>query len=178
MVKRCGFFLKDGKIHRQDVQIGWEYGFTRDAKLMYISELHMRLTAKGLTDVEEITTASGTKYRKLSPVYIPSDDGVTVEDQCQFAIQQFKAVGKSMPKGLFDYLYLIAIKEEQREMILSKKCFTDVFYNPDKTNGTQALTAVIYQYLWHTNNLSLLDDIHKFLKWYSEECLPNIIILD
>lgn len=178
MVERSGFFLKDGKIHRQDVKIGWDYGFTKDAKLMYISELHKRLNEKGLTDIEEITTASGTKYRNLSPVFIPSADGVSVEEQCQYIIQQLGSLGMQIPKGIFDYLYLIAIKDKQHKMILDKKCFTDVFYNPSKLNGTQALTAVIYQYLYYENRLSLLDDMHEFLKWYQEECIPNIIVLN
>lgn len=178
MVERSGFFLRDCQICRQDVKIGWEYGFTRDAKLMYISELHMRLKEKGLTDIEEITTASGTKYRKLSPVYIPSADGVSVEEQYQVLKQLMQAKQIQAPRGLFDYLYLVAINDELSKMLLSKKCFTDVFYNPNKPMGTQALTAVIYQYLYATGKLSILNDIHQFLDWYIKECLPNIVVLN
>lgn len=177
MVDRSGFFTKGGVIYRQDVKIGWNYGFTRDAKLMYISELHKRLQEKGLTDIAEITTASGNQYRKLSPVFIPYDNVVSVEDQYQYIKDQLQLQGFLTPKGTFDYLYLISIGDSQRELLLSKKCFTDVFYCPTKAMGTQALTAAIYQYLNDTNQFNVLDNITRFIDWYNNECLPNIVVL-
>ena len=77
MVPRCGYYLREDKVVRKVVYIDWSLGFDRDAKNVYVTELHQELSrVLPHKYIEEVTTASLTEYGKaLSPINIPFSGG-------------------------------------------------------------------------------------------------------
>lgn len=161
VVKRSGFFLKDGCIARRDVVIEWNLGFEREAKKEYVRRLHLALGSE-LHPIIDVTTASNDYLgRGLSPFYTKIGDE-NVETLWASTKEQFR--GRFIP-GLFDYVYLHSLTDEQKQYVLQRKCFTDVFFNPDKACNTQAKSLVVYQLLVYQEKLELLDNLQEFVKW-------------
>lgn len=162
MVKRCGFFLQDGVLMRKDVMIEWDLGFDREAKLQYIDRLHSAL-GEELSPIVEVTTASNTYVgRCLSPFYTKIK-GVSVEDLWP-AVKE-KANGVVIP-GMYEFVYLQSLTDEQQSYVLQRKCFTDVFFNPDKAYSTQAKALVVYQLLCLQEKKGILGSLVEFTRWY------------
>lgn len=167
MVKRCGFYTQDNKLCRKDVFIDWDLGFDKDAKHSYIESIRREL-GEDLYPIVDVTTASNDSVaRKLSPFFVLVD-GISVEDMWA----EIKESNLSICKvsGMFDFLYLNALSESQKDYVMSQKCFIDVFHNPDKAFNTQAKSLAVLQLLIMQNKEGLLDDCKLFIDWYKENC--------
>lgn len=171
MVKRCGFFIQDGALMRKDVIIEWDLGFDKEAKLQYIDRLHTAL-GEELSPIVEVTTASNTYLgRCLSPFYTKIK-GVSVEELWPVIKKKSEGVFIS---GMYEFVYLQSLTNEQQSYVLQRKCFTDVFFNPDKACNTQAKALVVYQLLCLQKKKEILGSLMEFTKWYEINGKENIL---
>lgn len=176
MVARSGFYTTADGIHRYDVHIEWDMGFSRDAKIIYVGRLHKLLSERlpGRT-IEEVTTASPNEIAKLlSPIYVTFDDGESLED----VWHKLKEVdGKSVQYAMFKwpigvpwaFLHYYCYYAKHMLPIIDKiDVFTDVFYNPEKGGSTQAEACAVLQLLYRRNKLGILNNMCEFVSWCEE----------
>ena len=172
MVKRCGYFIQDGKLCRKDVYIDWDKGFDREAKHAYIEDIKDKLGCD-VYSIYDVTTASPSyKARSLSPFYVKDEDGTNLEDV--WAEVKKKTNGVFVP-GLYDFTYLSKLSRIHIETALSINCFIDVFHNPDKAINTQAKSLAILKLLHEQNKMYYLEDFKQFSDWYVQNCEVHVV---
>lgn len=174
MVPRCGYYLRDGKVAREVVQIDWSLGFDREAKNIYVTELHQELSKMfPRMYIEEVTTASLTEYgRALSPINIKFIGGESLEDvwgeishKDGFILYDQFRWPQSVRHLAFAHYYC-RYAQSVLPLIRLIDVFTDVFYNPTKEGGTQAEPCAILKLLDQQDNLAIIDNLHEFVQWY------------
>lgn len=168
MALRCGYSTDGFNLFRCYTEIDWVLGFDRDAKLQYIEELTAKL-GKKYNVVKDVTTASPDSMAKsLSPHIVKDANGNPLSDMySEFGVP-----------GVFDWLYLNALTQEQKDYVMSIDCFVDVFHDPRKSCETQAKTLAIFKMLCIQDKLHLLNDVDGFVDWYNEFRVPINIKLD
>lgn len=174
MVPRCGYYLHDGKVAREVVQIDWSLGFDREAKNIYVAELHRELSKVfPHMYIEEVTTASLTMYgRALSPINIKFNSGESLEDVWKevshkdgfILYDQFRWPQSARRMAFVHYYCRYA--QSVLPLLRLIDVFTDVFYNPTKDSGTQAEPCAILKLLDQQDNLAIIDNLHEFVQWY------------
>lgn len=176
MVPRCGYYLRDDKVARKVVYIDWSLGFDRDAKNVYVAELHQELSrVLPHKYIEEVTTASLTEYGKaLSPINITFSGGESLEDvwkeishKDDFIFYDKFRWPQSVRRLAFVHYYC-RYAQNVLPLIRLIDVFTDVFYNPTKDGGTQAEPCAILKLLDQQNNLAIIDNLHEFVQWYEK----------
>lgn len=177
MAKRSGFYFDDG-IVRVDVDLPWNLGFDSAAKKQYVANLHSLLGNNVTGLIADVTTASYSVYRDLSPVIRRLGD-LSVDEKFSQLVADFSSkLFPLMTDVLFDLLYFKSFDDKAKRVIDRVFCFTDVFYNPSKAgSGTQALSLARYKKLLAEDKLDLTKDPEGYYKWISEEkikILPSI----
>lgn len=170
MVRRCAFYLENGRIIRRDCSINWNRGFSRSAKLVYIQQISDRLIKYG--QVLDVTTASPSEQGKSLSPYCTYISGMSTEDYWH----GFKKTLKDYIPGAYDYIYLGSLSEEQREFVLTQNGFSDVFHKPESGSNAQARSLCVFKLLHQQGKCYLLNDATQFIRWYLENC-RNVIIL-
>ena len=167
MATRCGYYTDGFNLFRCVTSIDWNLGFNKEAKTAYINNLVNKLSPT-LGVVKDVTTASPeVNTRNLSPHCIKLSDGNYLSDlYSEYGVP-----------GIFDFLYMISLTQEQLELVKSIDCFIDVFHDPYKSSETQAKTLALLKMLILQDRLVLLENIDKFLEWYNDNCLPISINL-
>lgn len=151
-------------------------GFDRDAKNVYVTELHQELSrVLPHKYIEEVTTASLTEYGKaLSPINITFSGGESLEDvwkeishKDDFIFYDKFRWPQSVRRLAFVHYYC-RYAQNVLPLIRLIDVFTDVFYNPTKDGGTQAEPCAILKLLDQQNNLAIIDNLHEFVQWYEK----------
>lgn len=145
MAERCGFFIEDYKIRKKCVNIRWDLGFDRYAKLEYISRLYKEFNTKGLSNVIDVTSANQTAQRgdRLSPLNIYMDNGYSIEDYYKDSrVDSSNYISRML---YFDWLYGSEVLKHNAlvEVIKKYDVFTDVFHRPNESHCTQAFACAI-----------------------------------
>lgn len=162
-VKRCGFYTDGTSIIRKDVLIDWDLGFSSEAKASYIKELRKALGSEFYNCVD-VTSCSPIKdARNLCPYYVKTKNGDTVKDRWEW-VKQAMDEDEHIP-GLYEYIYLNALKPWQIDYALNVDCFYDVFFNPDKLINTNARALAALQLLCSQGKYEYLEDLGKFTYW-------------
>ena len=172
MTKRCGYYIKDGKLCRRDVEIAWDLGFDRAAKHEYIHRIITEL-GEDLEPAVDVTTASYIKEAKmLSPFYTKCG-----QNSFEYTWDILKETMGDMANipGVFEFMYLNSLRDDQVVFALSQKCFIDVFHNPGKAVHTQAKALAILQLLVEHHKLYLLKDMQEFVIWFAGYCEEYLI---
>lgn len=174
MVLRRGYYVLNNYMTYTDVQIAWDLGFTREAKLIYVQRLHDALTGKlGKRLYLEVTSASNMEIgRQLSPLFAHFQSGLNFEDA-------FSKIRYDDVYHFEHFTYPLYMKHEAflhfycyygRYLLPAVRLFevfTDVFYNPSKEGWTQAEACALLKLLDMQGNLDVLEDLPKFLGWYN-----------
>ena len=177
MVVRSGFYIEDNKVKRLDVQIPWDQGWSKVAKIQYIQLLHAELQ-KYLPGkiIEDVTSASSPWARELSPLYVRKPDGQILEDYIQELIHSnnpnIEFDGFIWPgyaqQLAFMHLYCIYAKYLIARIRIID-VFTDVFYNPTNTGaGTQALACALMKLMDLQGKSGVVNNVVDFVTWYGE----------
>lgn len=176
MVKRCGFYVAEGKVNRADVEIAWDLGWTKDAKHFYVKRLHDALYEifPG-QQIIEVTSASQSYGKALSPLFVRMRNGVILEDYIQTIIQDSSQVIEYdnfiWPKSArnFAFMHLYCLHAQYLiNRIRATDVFTDVFYNPEKTSGTQALVCAMMKLMDVNKEFCVLGSVVDFVNWCGE----------
>lgn len=174
MVSRCGFSVEDRQLVQHNVQIEWDLGFDRQAKVAYIDRIKEAL-GSGYNSIEDVTTASSDEMgRSCSPFFMYSSEGESLEQVWEDIVKQ--NIGVNRTPGTFDYLYLNWLSDNQKHWVEVTDCFVDVFHNPEKAMNTQAKALAVYKLLIAQNKEELLTDLKGFITWYSENCVKGIVV--
>lgn len=171
MTPRCGYYIEDDRVKEMTVQIAWDKGFGRDAKYLYIADLHRALSEQLNGNMLEVTTASPFTFgRALSPFYLKYDETTSLEDYWG-NMGKIEYYGYTLPQGLrkeaFIHCYCIAALLEI-DTIRKVDVFTDIFHNPDKKLVTQAEACAVLKLMDKRNELECLHSIASFLTWMKE----------
>lgn len=158
MATRCGYYTDGFNLRRIVLDIDWNLGFDREAKLSYIKDMKEKLSSH-FVSIEDVTTASPNNMSKsLSPHCMYTTDGKPLSDL-------YNDYG--VP-GVFDFLYMNTLTTEQVIYIMSIDCFIDVFHDPSKGAETQAKTLALFKMLCLQGKQHLLNNIDAFINWYNE----------
>lgn len=163
MVKRCGYYTNGTAIFQKIVDIAWDEGFDLPAKRIYIKRMQEALGG-GLFPCVDVTTASPiSRAKELSPHILKYKDGNPVGDL-------YEDMG--IP-GIYDFIYLNCLTEEQIRYVCQMKCVFDVFHNPVKGGWTQAHSLTVLKLAVLSGKLDLFKNPDGFITWYNS--IPNII---
>lgn len=165
MVKRCAFYVEDGKIIRRDCYIKWNKGFTKEAKINYIQQIRDNLLKFGRCI--DVTTASPYMTDRSFSPYFTTFGEKTVE---QFWLEYKKTLKHDIP-GAFDFIYLNSLTEDQIAYALTQDGYSDVFFNPDNGINTQAKALAVLKLLHQQGKYYLLNDVKRFSSWYKDYCV-------
>lgn len=169
MVTRYGVYVDGDMICRAYVDIEWNKGFDKDAKRDYVKQLHQGLRESfGEARIEEVTTASDTIGRRLSPYYIGDMENdwhaAKQGDWIKFDNQTWPV---SMRRIAYAQMYCMRAKS-LINIIRDVDVFTDIFCNPLKDGLTQAEPCAILKLLDVQGNMDIIADQFKFTAWYSK----------
>ena len=176
MVPRCGYYVDDGKVKRVIVKIDWNLGFDKVSKQAYVKDLHEKIiqTIPGKWPLE-VTTAAEPPGKWLSPIYIKFSSGKSMEDIWREYTQLYDEYlvydnfiwKKPLNWKAFTHYYCV-YADVRLATIRKFDIFTDVFYNPEKTGGTQALDCACLKLMDMQNNLKVRETLKSFCDWCEE----------
>lgn len=171
-VVRRGYFVYNRCLHYKDVIIDWkDEEITDDLKALYIKEVKNGL-GDLLTPYIDVSGSSNVRMAKfLSPRIVKSLNGLSVL-QVSNKLSELMSVDADLP-GIFEYVYLNALKPWQLDYILHIRCFFDIFQNPYKKENSAARACAVYQLLYQQNKLDYLNDLSTFSYW----CWCNVYIM-
>mgnify|MGYP007069833729 CR=1 FL=1 len=166
MVKRCLFFCVGNEVRKITTEIPWDMGAMEVNKQMYIKQVY-ETALPSLLPCEEVSIASPIfKNRSLCINFIKSPEGVSIQRIWKAMDQMEIDRGTSFKPGVFEYVYLYCLTEEQVFYALHIRTFSDMFYNPDKPYHTNAIALCALQLLNKQDKLDYLEDINKFSEWF------------
>lgn len=174
MVPRCGYYIDNGIVRKVTANIEWNLGFDRVAKQQYVKDLHEEISKllPGLKAVE-VTSAAEPPGKWLSPIYIKFDGGKSMEDiwgeytklYPEFLVYDQFVWRKPLDGRAFLHYYCY-YADVRLPTMRQYDVFTDVFYNPTKPGGTQAIGCACLKLMDLQKNLSVRNSIKTFCEWY------------
>lgn len=174
MVPRCGYYIDEGKVKQLVVDIEWNLGFDKVAKQQYVKDLHEEVV-KLFADKKplEVTTAAEPPGKWLSPIYIKFDGGKSMEDIWAEYTKLYPEIlvydqfvwRKPLDARAFTHYYCY-YADVRLSTIRKYDVFTDVFYNPTKPGGTQALGCACLKLMDLQKSLDVRNSIKTFCEWY------------
>lgn len=170
-VKRSGFYIENKELCRKDVWIEWNMDTPKEDLYIYIGRIKEALGFE-LNPIVD-TTAYSTNYlgKKLNPYWNKIDN-----EPCIKVYEDFKSKcdAEGLVPGVFEYLYYLALDDSSLRFIQSMKCFTNIFYNPDKSDVCEAQSCALLKLLILQNKLDYIRDIDNLIYW----CYCNIGIMN
>lgn len=173
MVTRCGYYVENGKVKSEIVEIEWNLGFDKVAKQEYVKSLHEELH-KLLPDkrIIEVTTAAEPPGKWLSPIYIKFLGGESLEDVWQKlnkAHTDYLVYDNYVWKKPFNWKAFVHYYSLYGDVKLSTirryDVFTDVFHNPTKQQSTQALGCAVMRLMYELGHLDVRNSLKEFCEW-------------
>lgn len=101
--------------------------------------------------------------KKLSMFNVKAEDGTSVYDMWK-ELDKIKKDG--FVDGLYEYVYIQCLTEEQLKLTLSVTAVTDSIYNNIRLMRSIISASLLYK----QRKIDYLFDIDKFLYWYWANC--------
>ena len=161
-VKRCGFYIQDNQLVRKDVWINWDMDTRKEDRYVYIGKIKDALGLE-LNPIVDTTSVSPNYLGKKLNAYWNKIDG----ESCIKVYNGWKEKcdPDELIPGVFEYIYYTAINDANVRFIKTVKCFTNMFFNPDRQKTCEAMACALLKLLIGQNKLDYVQDVEQLVYW-------------